>query len=787
MSNNYNMFKQIILTETGYSEGKKLHTIDCNDYDKDNIDATYLYTLQNLKCPYELIGKKGQQIKPCFDLDPKFDKNQEIDIIKTLKEGKEHIQIIYPKKNIYYYCRIRELEQHKKFSYHAIVDGIRTDSKTIIQRLKEKQLYKNDKPFDISIYSENRGLYPVYSKKKKGPKPGEIMNVEQFLPIDEKGNKLSWSDIDIRNYCSSYIEENFDTDFYEPPTGPEYQFENKNIFIDNIQDENSDYQNINLEEIITKLNSKRAYDRDDWLNGCFCILNCAEAKGLSKKKQKDLVHKFSEICPEKYNEDEIEDWLDANFDKKRETGYRFKFLFDWLKEDNFDYYKEHFYNKKEKILTYKETKEQFELKHFKLLHPAMLITIEEDEIICQKIDDAAKSFEHLQFKEYDKKENEWKNKQFFIQWRKDPNMKIHRKMGWKPPPLEMDHPDDFNLFEDFKIKKIKLVETERNYFKEYFEFGNNLFGDKKINNYIFSMMAYKVQNPAYRTDILTILSGGEGDGKSTFVRTFFKLFDNNSMELHNLNHFFEDKNTIEYRKLLICIDDVSGNGNFEHDGQLRARITGNKLTVRPLYEQAKIIDNHADYWMTTNNKNVVKMGDDTSRRFFQTETTKYYLNDTIFWDDFNKNIFNNPVALRQIYEGLKNFDFKQHITKGFQSIEDKPETEIMKLNKLANRDKISYFYHELMLEIIEDIDEGNFESYTVKYKNKDLFKKWKKYCEHSNIKSEMNNIQFGIKTKSFNEIINTKISQDAFFKDSKHSTTTIHFDILKIYMDELFE
>ena len=51
----------------------------------------------------------------------------------------------------------------------------------------------------------------------------------------------------------------------------------------------------------------------------------------------------------------------------------------------------------------------------------------------------------------------------------------------------------------------------------------------------------------------------------------------------------------------------------------------------------------------------------------------------------------------------------------------------------------------------------------------------------------MNYIQFGIKTKSFNEIINTKISQDAFFKDSKHSTTTIHFDILKIYMDELFE
>jgi hypothetical protein len=185
------------------------------------------------------------------------------------------------------------------------------------------------------------------------------------------------------------------------------------------------------------------------------------------------------------------------------------------------------------------------------------------------------------------------------------------------------------------------------------------------------MMAYKLQNPAFRTQILTILSGEEGDGKSTFINTYFKLFDNYTLIIQNLNTFFEDKSTVEYKKLLICLDDVSGNGNFEHDGQLRSKITSNSLTVRPLYENAKVIDNYSDLWYTSNQRNIVKMTDDGNRRFFQTETTSYYRGNTGFWNDYVKNIYKsndcfNPIALRQIYEGLMNFPWQEHITKGFQ-------------------------------------------------------------------------------------------------------------------------
>lgn len=791
VSKNYNMFNQILIANTGYTAGKKIYKIDCNNLSQDDINHEYATTVitGNIELPYELIGMEEQQIKPCFDGDPTFDKNDEIDVFKTILEGVKEADKLYPDNEKYAIFRVYDIDDNKtKVSYHIFVDGIRTNYKTILHKLESNNFKKNE-PFDHSIYSLNRGLYPCFTNKKKKNKG--ILYTKNFIPICLKtGKDLTWADIDIRKYCASYVEESFTMDFIEPPTGPIEPKEEKKQY----DDDDNNHNGLDLEEIIKHLKPERAEDRDDWLNGIFCVINCAESLGMSKKKQKDLAHLFSSICPSKYEEDLVDDWLSTNFDKKRNYGYRWKFILDWLKEDDLEYYEQICKKNNTELLSFANKKRDFEKNHFKLLYPPYVITIEEDEVICQKMADAVISNEHLQCTQ--EVNGKIEVKQFFPLWRKNSNIKTHRKMGWKPPPLKMEHPNDFNLFEDFKIKKIKLIKTERDYFKEYYELGSNLFGDKKINNYIFSMMAFKIQNPAFRTEILTILSGGEGDGKSSFVRTFFNLFDDYTMELQNLEHFFEDKSTLEYRKLLICLDDVSGTGNFEHDGQLRARITGNKLTVRPLYEQSKTIDNYCDYWMTTNYKNVVKMSDEADRRFFQTETTQYYLNNTEFWDDFRENIQNNPIALRQIYEGLMTFKYQEHITKGFQSKVDKPITDVMKENKRANRDKIIYFYQDLMIEHFnakekkkdydsDDEDDVALKTNIKKFDNKILFKKWDSFCKQSNIKLEITSIQFGIKTASLSKKIEKTLNKNAIVKDTKKNTTIIYYEVIKEYFDLL--
>ena len=46
------------------------------------------------------------------------------------------------------------------------------------------------------------------------------------------------------------------------------------------------------------------------------------------------------------------------------------------------------------------------------------------------------------------------------------------------------------------------------------------------------------------------------------------------------------------------------------------------------------------------------------QRFLQVETTSYYRGNTKFFNDYITNVVENPIALRQIYEGLIIMDVK---------------------------------------------------------------------------------------------------------------------------------
>ncbi len=91
--------------------------------------------------------------------------------------------------------------------------------------------------------------------------------------------------------------------------------------------------------------------------------------------------------------------------------------------------------------------------------------------------------------------------------------------------------------------------------------------------------------------------------------------------------------------------------------------------------------------MTDNKRNIVKITDDRVRRFFQVQTTDYYRNNATFFNDYSKYIVDNPIAIRQTYEGLMNINVEVIIPSGnFQ--QDKPTTEIEQEIKQQNREKV---------------------------------------------------------------------------------------------------
>ena len=138
-----------------------------------------------------------------------------------------------------------------------------------------------------------------------------------------------------------------------------------------------------------------------------------------------------------------------------------------------------------------------------------------------------------------------------------------------------------------------------------------------------------------------------------------------------------------------------------------------------------------------------------------------------------------------------NWDISEHIIKSFQDPIDKPLTDIMKQNIRSNRDKILYFYEDLTQKNEKEnekriADKDDVET-DVTYENKILFDKWNQYCLKSKITSEMNIIQFGIKTTAYIKKIEIKTGEIAFKKDSKHSLTTVYFKVLREFFDKLNE
>ena len=119
-------------------------------------------------------------------------------------------------------------------------------------------------------------------------------------------------------------------------------------------------------------------------------------------------------------------------------------------------------------------------------------------------------------------------------------------------------------------------------------------------------------------------------------------------------------------------------------------------------------------------------------------SSEYYRGNTTFFNDYSKHIVDNPIAIRQIYEGLINFNVDEIIPSGnFQ--QDKPTTEIEKEVKQHNREKVLYFIEDIVnSELVNELE-------FIKYRNRDLFDKWLEWSKSNNIKCDMNNIQFGLK------------------------------------------
>lgn len=691
-----------------------------NRYECDNIEG-YMKHLKKTPNMAEMIGDYNQQIKPVFDVDAYI---QDIDIDAVKKD----INSIFPDKIINLANReVRITKKGNKYSYRFYVDGVRIKIDNLRKLCFENGLDKNP-IYDLSIYTPNRVLFLPLTTEKK----------------DEKVPELKPVDCGIFECCASYIREDFeDWDLKMPEDKPSQ----KPSLLDTIKDafiNNEDTFNVDksvkekqLKNIIEKLSSKRSDDYDTWIRFVWCIMKICEREELSQTRCTKLIHLFSKKS-KNYDEDKVDEWIDKNYGKLRDNSYSWTYLYDTcLKEDDPEYYAEI------NCPTYYKKKQDFELTHAKILHPPMIVQFTKNGTFdTYSIKNCKESYEHVdcKIKKTNKKgDSEWVKTKFIKEWLNDSKIRCYDNIVFKPPPLIVKN-NEFNTWLDFKIKNEPLIKEGRDFFQEYCTYLHNLVGDAKTANFILARYASRIQQPAKRTYVCVIYCGCEGDGKNKLLEPIYKIMDKYTTMLDTAKKLYDTHSLYEKDKLIILINEAGGVANFENSDMLKTRITENELNINPKGISPYTIDNMCDYDMTTNNFNVVKLSDDSFRRFLQVETTSYYRGNTDFFNDYHKNIVENPIALRQIYEGLMNFDISSVVPSGnFQT--DKPSTEIEKEVKKQNRDKILWFFEDFIKKELFHAPDIK----THKVSNKSLFNSWKEWCLDSNVKVEYTSIQFGIK------------------------------------------
>jgi hypothetical protein len=737
-------------------------------------------TLKLFTEPCEYISLN--QTKPFFDVEIYNLKSYVFDEISTVSNIKIKIEQILGLKNcrdIYIIKREprEELYNSKpciKYSYHFIVDKIRLNYETLRKLIIDKG-YKDNQPFDISVYKKNSGLYPIFSNKKADKTGSGTITVPQLLPFNLYSGLINEVEA-ISKYCPSYIEEDFED--YDIKFGinikPKTVSEKKVIEEEDNDDDNDESENKydKLNRYINHLSPNRSDNFDGWSNMFWCIVNICNKEKISRRKGSELIHTFSKLSKTNYNEDKVDDWIDKNYDKVRETGYGWTYLIHTcIKEDD-----KTFYETLQK--SYPIMKKDFEKFNAKILYPPMIVHIDNrGENFIQTIKQCESTNRHLKTVIIDtnkKGEKVFKYVSFIKNWLDDPKIKKYDNYVFKPKPLKVED-YEYNTWTDFEILKTPYEEDDT-VVARILEFMTNLLNNVEVVNFILAQYAYRIQNPAYRTKVLTILYGEEGDGKNRLFDILKNIVgDKFFTEIDKADKLFGTHSCLEQEKLFICLNEAKCKDNYENSEVLKARITTNKLIVNPKGIQEFSIDNYCDYFMTTNNPNAVKIHD-KSRRYLYVETTSYYSRNDIFFNSFSDEIVDNKRSLRTFYEYLMKFDVSKVIPSGnFQN--HIPITEIQKDIIIENRDKILYF-----LESYISQSQFEFNNDEVKIKNSILFKEWNEWIKENNIDIKYNSISFGSRLGHLMKKVNAKYE---IIKRDTNSNTYINLELLRNYFIDL--
>ena len=185
-------------------------------------------------------------------------------------------------------------------------------------------------------------------------------------------------------------------------------------------------------------------------------------------------------------------------------------------------------------------------------------------------------------------------------------------------PKQKNNPDIFNLWNGFNISKEvadgydpKLAQPILDHIKELWCKGN-----EEHYNYVLNLFAHYIQKPHIKTGVLLALKSKQGGGKGIILEKLGQIIgDDHYCQNSNAKFLFGDFNGQLEGKILINLDEAFWGGDKALEGVVKNKITERRQTINKKNKENYVIDDYANYIITTNNDWFAGTSEDDRRHY----------------------------------------------------------------------------------------------------------------------------------------------------------------------------
>lgn len=674
----------------------------------------------------ELTLFPDQYIKPIFDRDS----NTEINYDEDLKM----ISHIFDDAKVKISMRPKRLKNGKMFwSARYVVQKRRIRANQLLDLIKNESKIPDDY-FDLSKYGKGGQFFTLYNDKKYD---GEV---PKLMPY--KDNKIN-----LLDYYATYVKEdwkNYD-DLWETLQLLNSYKMAKEVKVEYKDDEEVEMgKSVEIEDIISHLDPKRADHYETWFKVCVAIINYGIKLGLGRRQLSGLVHSFSAKSVAFYEEDRVDKWFESNYERFRDSKCDKKLGRNYLinvclKEDDPKYWAEKYRFRDYKIVLKDFTKECVKVR----MGGKWLILRNEDKFNPEPyfLYDKAnlkhyyENEEEMCYKSKDKEGNDIMVNivEGMSAYWKDMTIKSYVNVIYEPCPLEDISDKYFNTWFGWECMKHKAsvendpdVEIILKHLKEVWCDDN-----MELYEWWLDYLAYLVNGG--RTGVVPIVRGTQGCGKDVFMSDFImnKLLGARYCITTDdpVNHIFGRFNSGLLDKTYGVIEEGSYDLNTVYS-KIKKTATSDKLSVEKKFENVVNTKNKINLIISTNCANLIT-GDKgmAQRRIMNIKCSDRYLGNQKYFDRYNEAI-KNTGAVRIIYNMLmKRFKDKGLNPDNTMYLQaTKPETK--ETNEVKEK-SIPLTTQFLLDKLDMDIMSNGVDT---RINRTTLYSKYKNWCETRNIK-----------------------------------------------------